>query len=274
MISSQSIPLRAMLAVTSFAGAIAFAMACSDSSAPVATERTIEGAALALGQGTARTWVTLSADGAPTALGIKLSETALSGLPSTPMPNMPSAVMLILPLPAEAKITGFDHVAVDWNPNGHDPVQIYGAPHFDFHFYTVSDSAQKAILPSDPQWAAKAANFPAAAFIPTGYVPPPGVPAASTIPVMGLHWTDVASPELNGKPFTSTFIFGSYDGRFIFNEPMITKAYLESHPSATVAVPQPSRWAKPGYYPLNYTVAYDATAKEYRIVLASLTKRE
>ncbi|MDB4892860.1 MAG: hypothetical protein JWL61_4715 [Gemmatimonadetes bacterium] len=274
MISIQSIRLRAALAAASGAIAITFAVACSDSSAPVTTERTIEGAALALGQGTARTWVTLSAEGAPTALGIKLSETALSGLPSTPMPNMPSAVMLILPLPAEAKITGFDHVAVDWNPNGHDPVQIYGVPHFDFHFYTVSDSAQRAILPSDPQWGAKAASFPAAAFVPPGYVPPPGVPAASTIPMMGLHWTDLASPELNGKPFTSTFIFGSYDGRFIFIEPMITKAYLETHPNATVAVPQPSRWAKPGYYPLNYTVAYDATAKEYRIVLASLTKRE
>ena len=111
-------------------------------------------------------------------------------------------------------------------------MQIYGAPHFDFHFYTVSDSVcSKAILPSDPQFATKAANFPASSFIPTGYVPPPGVPAANTIPVMGLHWSNTASPELNGKPFTSTFIFSSYDGRFIFIEPMITKAFLESHPN-------------------------------------------
>jgi hypothetical protein len=263
-----------MLAVSSVVVAITVAVACSDSSAPAATDRTIDGAAQTIGQGTARTWVTLNPQGVPTAMGIRLTEAALTGLPSTPLPGMPSAVMLILPLPAEAKITGFDHVALDWNPNGHDPVQIYGLPHFDFHFYTVSDSVQKAILPSDPQFATKAANFPASSFIPTGYVPPPGVPAASTVPVMGLHWTNTASPELNGKPFTYTFIFGSYDGRFIFIEPMITKAFLESHPNETVAVPQPSKWATPGYYPLNYTVAYDASTKEFRIVLASLTKRE
>lgn len=265
---------RNLLCATIAALSLGIAVACSDTASPSASDRTIDGASRTLGQGTARTWVTVNAQGAPTALGISLSELALSGLPSTPMAGMPSAVMVILPLPAEAKATGFDHVAVDWNPNGHDPVQVYGAPHFDFHFYTVSDAVQQAILPSDPQFATKAANFPAAAFIPTGYVPPPGVPAASTIPVMGLHWTDVASPELNGKPFTSTFIFGSYDGRFIFIEPMITKAFLESHPNVTAAVPQPSRWATPGYYPTNYTVAYDAAAKEYRIVLASLTKRE
>lgn len=270
MTSLQTHSLRTTFTALS----LVIAAACSDTASPGSTDRTIDGAARSLGQGTARTWVTLNAQGTPTALGISLSEQALSGLPSTPMPGMPSAVMVILPLPAEAKATGFDHVAVDWNPNGHDPVQIYGAPHFDFHFYTVSDAAQQAILPSDPQFVTKAANFPAAAFIPVGYVPPPGVPAASTVPVMGLHWTDVASPELNGKPFTSTFIFGSYDGRFIFIEPMITKAYLESHPTLTVAVPQPSRWATPGYYPMNYSVSYDAASKEYRIVLASLTKRE
>ena len=41
-----------------------------------------------------------------------------------------------------------------------------------------------------------------------------------------------APPELQpppaGKTFTETFIYGSWDGKFIFLEPMITKAYLES----------------------------------------------
>jgi hypothetical protein len=259
---------------TFVAVSLAVAYACSDSAAPEATERTIAGPAQSLGQGSARTFVTLSPQGTPTTVGITLSEAALSGLPNTPMPGMPSAVMVILPLPAEAKVTGFDHVAVDWNPVGHDPIPIYGQPHFDFHFYTVSDSMQKSILPSDPQFAAKANNLPTSAFVPPGYVPPPGVPAASTVPVMGLHWTDVNSPEFTGKPFTATFVYGSYDGRFIFIEPMVTKAYLETHPTMTVPVPQPSKWATPGFYPLNYSISYDATAKEYRIMLATLTKRE
>ena len=81
------------------------------------------------------------------------------------------------------------------------------------------------------------------------------------------------SPELTGQPFTSTFIFGSWDGQFIFVEPMVTKAYLETHPNATTSIPQPARWSTPGRYPTTYTVAYDANAKEYRFVLGGLTKR-
>jgi len=44
---------------------------------------------------------------------------------------------------------------------------------------------------------------------------------------MGLHWLDIASPELNGAEFRYTLFYGSWDGRIIFDEPMITKALLE-----------------------------------------------
>ena len=128
-------------------------------------------------------------------------------------------------------------------------------------------------LPNDPQFATKAANFPAAAYVPAGYVPPPGPAAANAIPQMGLHWTSTSASELNGQAFTSTFIYGSWDGRFIFLEPMITKAYLESHPNVTSPIAQPTTWAAAGYYPTTSTVKYDPTAKEYRIVLGGLTKR-
>jgi hypothetical protein len=180
--------------------------------------------------------------------------------------------MATLPLPAEAAGTGFDHAELGYNPNGHDPVQIYGAPHFDMHFYTVSPATQLAILPNDPQWAAKAANLPGTALVPAGYVPPPAPIPASAIPQMGVHWTDVKSPEFNGQPFSSTFIYGSWDGQFIFFEPMISKAYLESHPNATRTIPQPAQFATAGRYPTTYSVNYDATAKEFKITLGGMTK--
>jgi hypothetical protein len=206
-------------------------------------------------------------------LGISLTETALSGLPSTTTPPNPAAAMVMLTLPPEAATTGFDHAEVQWNPQGHDPAPIYGVPHFDFHFYLVGTAEEQAIVPTDPQYAAKAANFPPSQFIPEGYVPPPGTPAANAVPQMGLHWTDRNSPEFNGQPFTKTFIYGSWNGRFIFVEPMVTKAYLETRPNDTKPVPQPARWAIPAYYPTSYTVKYDAGTKEYRIVLGGLTKR-
>jgi hypothetical protein len=213
------------------------------------------------------------ATGAPVSLGVALTESALAGLPTTVSGPSPTAVMATLPLPAGAAVTGFDHAEIGWNPLGHEPAALYGAPHFDLHFYTVSSATQLAILPSDPQWAAKASALPADAFVPTGYAPPPAPIAASAVPQMGVHWTDVKSPELNGQPFTSTFIYGSWDGRFIFLEPMVTKAFLETHPNVTRQIPQPARWAQAGAYPTSYTVAYDAAAKEYRFTLGGLAKR-
>ncbi|MEO8336932.1 MAG: DUF5602 domain-containing protein [bacterium] len=252
---------------------LSVAIACGDSTTAIDKSALVYGAPVSFGQGSARAWVETNASGTASAIGIALTESALNGLPATVSGPNPTALMATLPLPPEAAGTGFDHAEVGWNPLGHDPVQIYGLPHFDMHFYTVSSATQLAILPNDPQWAMKAANLPATAFVPTGYVAPPAPIAASAVPQMGVHWTDVKSSEFNGQPFTSTFIYGSWDGQYIFLEPMITKAFLDSHPAnVTKSIPQPTQWAKPGSYPTTYIVNYDASAKEFRVTLGGLTK--
>jgi len=266
-------PKRIGLTSTLAAAALAIAAACSDSTEPASKAGTFYGASQSIGQGTARAFVQLDATGTATSLGVSLSEAALSGLPPTATPPNPAAAMLTLALPPQASATGFDHAEMGWNPQGHDPSPLYGVPHFDFHFYLVPNAQEMAILPSDPQFVSRASNLPAGAFVPAGYIAPPGPPAANTVPQMGLHWLDTKAPELNGQPFSTTFIYGSYDGRYIFLEPMITKAYLESRPNATQAIPQPTQWAIAGYYPTAYTVTYDGATKEYRIVLGGLTKR-
>ena len=256
----------------SAAGALALFVACSDNG-PSSKASLTYGPSVAFAQGIARAWVQTDAQGDAAAIGIAMTEGALDGLPMTVSGPSPTALMVTLALPAAAAGTGFDHAELGWNPNGHEPPQLYGAPHFDLHFYMVSSAAQMAIVPSDPQFAAKAANLPSNAFVPAGYVPPPAPIVASAVPQMGVHWTDVKSPELNGQPFTNTFIYGSWDGRFIFLEPMLTRAYLLTHPNITQNVPQPAQWAQAGAFPTTYSVAYDATAKEYRFTLGGLTKR-
>ena len=148
-----------------------------------------------------------------------------------------------------------------------------------------------SILPSDPQYAAKAANYPAPEFRAPFYLDAATAaggapPAVVTVPQMGLHWLDVRSPELQGmagnpagfKPFTKTFIYGSWDGAFIFDEPMITRAYIMSKKDATdpaerneiIPVSVPAKRALAGYYPSAYRIGYDADEKEYRIALTQL----
>lgn len=253
--------------------------ACSnDSSTEPDQARIVYGPSQTLGQGTARVYVSLNGAGKPTALGVALSEDAMNGLPMTPLPGGGmSAAALILALPQEAKTTGFDHAMLDWNPMGHEPDMVYTLPHFDFHFYTVTEAAQMAIMPTDPQYDTKMEKLPAEQYRPVGNIKLPG-----GVPMMGAHWADPTSPELlpppNNKTFTQTFLYGSYDGHFIFYEPMITKAHIESVKSVagaaiTTAIKVATSVETPGYYPTQYVIQWDAAAKEYRIGLASLVQR-
>ena len=300
-----------ILATASVALAIASFVACSD---PASTG--IQSAAAALdragfdqagahrqygtpqkvGNGTVRTYIVMDQknQGRPLEVGVALSETALEGLPapvasSDPMANMH---MYTLDLPAKNP-TQYKFVQFDWNPAGHEPAGVYDLPHFDFHFYTVPVEVRNSILPSDPQYATKAANYPAPEYRAPFYLDAAtaaGAPAAAvTIPMMGLHWLDVRSPELQMltgnpqgyRPFTKTFIYGTWNGQFIFDEPMITRAYILEKKTATdplvvdelVPVSTPAKYSPAGFYPSAYRISWDAQQKEYRIALTQLSWR-
>jgi hypothetical protein len=233
------------------------------------------GPPLKVGDGMARAYVVLNAKAgqAPAELGIALDEKALDGLPTDGM-----MYAFDLQLPAQSPAP-YRFAELDWNPHGHVPPGVYTVPHFDFHFYMVPQSARDAIDPANPQFAAQASDLPTGDLVPPFYVVP-GPPAAVAVPRMGVHWSDVRSPELQGilgnpsgyQPFTKTFIYGSWDGSFTFLEPMVTREYLLTHPDAVSPISVPARYAQSGWYPTSYRVTYDAQAKEYRIALSGMVQ--
>ncbi|HEU4697544.1 MAG TPA: DUF5602 domain-containing protein [Gemmatimonadales bacterium] len=245
------------------------------------------GTPVKLGEGRARSYVVLDRTGAPLELGVALDERALDGLPA-PMahdPGTPGGHVdmheYLLPLPAQNP-TPYQLIELDWNPAGHEPPGIYDKPHFDFHFYTISLAERNAIDPADPAYGAKAGNYPAPEYVLPGYVPPTvlagGAPAeAVAVPRMGMHWLNpAASPELPPtlEPFTRTFIMGTWDGKQIFQEPMITRAFLLTKPDVEQPIPTAQRYAPAGYYPSGYRVTWDAQAKEYRVALTGMAWRD
>ncbi len=276
-------PMRTLALLT--IAVVAGLSACSDESTAPDTPRMVYGAPQTLGAGTARTYVQLDGAGKPVSVGVAMSEAAMTNLPShVPGPG-PSAVMLTLAMPTNVPATGFDHIMLDWNPAGHEPEHVYTHPHFDFHFYRISPAEVMAMMPSDPQWAEKAGSLPAAPYVPAGYAAAhvlAGIPASvAAVPMMGLHWLDTSSPELQPPPanhqFTETFIYGSYDGKFIFIEPMITKAYLESLKGTngmSRTVGTAAQVASPGYYPSAYSIRFDSATGEYRVALDQLAFRQ
>ncbi len=253
-----------------------------------------------VGNGSIRTYIVTQQHlgGQPLEIGVAMTEDAMEGLPA-PMAmtaeEMKKAghanmTVYLLDLP-KYNPTPYKFVQFDWNAAGHEPAGVYDLPHFDFHFYTVPVEVRNSIVPSDPRYAEKAASYPAAEFRAPFYIdaatPAGAPPAAVVVPQMGMHWLDVRSPELQGmagnpagyKPFTKTFIYGSWDGQFIFDEPMITRDYIMAKRSATdpavrdeiIPVSVPARRNPAGYYPGAYRITWDAAAKEYRIALTQLS---
>lgn len=228
----------------------------------------VVGTAKVLGNGLVWSWAKLDDKGVPTSIGITMTETALNGLPTAAeMPaGMEPTMEYILDLPASVKGKPFDHVGFHWNPVGHVPKGLYDTPHFDVHFYMVSPE-QRTKITAVGEDLKLCQKQPDAKFIPTGYILPPD----TIVPQMGAHWIDPKTPELNGHPFTTTFLYGTYNGEGVFWEPMVTKAFLESKPNFTEDIKMPTDFAKPGYYPARYTVQYNADRKEYTIAIAGLT---
>lgn len=257
--SRKSLHATSIAAVVS---ATAILMACSDS--PTAdTTKVFKGSKIAVGQGTAWTEMVVSQANDIQEVSLVFTEDALVGLPGT----LP-ATEFIIPLPSEAPTTVFNHVGVNWQPQGHPPATIYSVPHFDVHFYLISTQERDAMTPADPAFGAKAAKVADATLLPPGYSPDP-----MPIPRMGSHWGDNTSHEFHGSAFTATMIYGYYDAKMIFIEPMMAKSFIESKPNFSAAIKTPSKYPKAGRYPTTYGLTHDAASKEYRAKLGSFVSR-
>ena len=226
---------------------------------------TYEGKAVRIGDGTAHTIVRTNADGMPAAIGIVFTPGMLDGLPKAAKradPDFPYP----LPMPTKGPKTVVDHVVINWESAGHPPPGVYDMPHFDFHFYLVDRAARLKVKFKDGKDSGHPSQQPPTELMPAGYILPPG----TAVSRMGVHAINPTAPEFNKQPFTATFIYGYYDKRLTFIEPMASLAFLKSKPSFSAAVARPASYTKPGAYPSAYSVRYDATHNVYEVTLEEL----
>ena len=250
-----------------------------------------------VGNGWARVYVTLDADGSALALGVSLDKAALEGLPKDPDPTSRCfdkngngkmdehecigdyPFIFTLPEGEAAKaVAPFKWVSVNWNPHGHHIPPApppWAVPHFDFHFYIAEREAVKMLRPGKCGELLDCEDFKKATKeVPGKYVHRDHINVDAAVPDMGNHLINSKAPELakDGPPFTHTFIFGAYDGRITFLEPMITRAYLVSNPSMCTDIKQPEAWEVAGSYPTKYCVRYLDRAGRYTVSLESFVQ--
>lgn len=293
MLGLKTVVFRTAIAA-SIAVAVIVMVAATD--APQ-SERTFQGASVNVGDGTARMFVDVATDGTPSTIGIALSAAALTGLPA----KMNSTSRCFdkdgdkhlahgeclgdyqsnLPMPNEAKKLNLpvSWGMVNWNPEGHmhPAPPVWGAPHFDFHFYMVDSALVDGIRPGSCGELIDCDDFATARVpLPAAQQPADYIDVAAAVSAMGNHLIDSKDPELANPSlgFTRTFIYGTYAGRVIFLEPMVSHKYLMSRPDECTPIKAPQAWATSGYYPTRYCVRYNAATSTYRITLEGLLRRQ
>lgn len=242
---------------------IVLALACrkeADDPAP-APPGTFYGTVVSIGNGEGRSFIANVNDQEHLQLGITLDAAALEGLPD-------GETHFEFDLPEAAReLTPFDHISLGWMSHGH-PEPVYHTPHFDVQFYMISRPEKEAIVSGSPEMNV----LPASAFMPVTYFSP----ETAGVSRMGRHWLDINSPELmpGGPPFTTTMVMGSYNGKVVFWEPMITRDYLLTVPDTTMHIQQPLSFEKQGHYPTDYSIRFDAQQQQYTIYLSGFANRK
>ena len=228
---------------------------------------TFYGPQVQMGNGHARSWINISHDGTPLAIGVEMTDGALQGLPQDPKNFAASTFVLRLHQKAKG-ITPFDHIVLNWNVHGHEPQGTYDIPHFDFHFYKISLADQLAIPPYEVA-SAGFNNEPPPGFMPPFYLHTPG-----GVPQMGAHWVDPLSDEFHDHLFTYTFIYGSYNGHVTFEEPMVTLSMLQSGITVHKDIRQPLHFDPANTnYPERYNIWQDNANNRHYLSLDNMIWR-
>ncbi len=286
---------------TVLAAALGLTAAAVALSAPATLRRpassTLQGPEVPVGNGTARMFVELGPRGELRALGIALTEAALTGL-ATRM-NTTSRCFdkngdgtvthgeclgdyqadLVLPARATDLDLPVRWATVNWNPEGHAPPAppVWSAQHFDFHFFMVEPALIQGIRTGPCAEFIHCEDFARASTpLPERHVPEGYIDVGAAVAGMGNHLVDGRDPELADPTlgFSRTFIYGAYDGKLIFLEPMVSHAFLSSRPQQCTPVRGPKAYATAGYYPTSYCVRHDAATRTYRVTLEGLVYRQ
>ena len=230
-----------------------------------------KGPHVALGYGKVRSWISVDSNGHPNEIGIEITPEAFKNLSTDNSKTVPpDGETIIIPLQLKAtELTPFDHIGLNWNPHGHQPAGVFDVPHYDIHFFMISAEEQLAIPAWSPETDAAFNNYPPTGYMPADYFTPPG--PATAEPQMGKHWLPVNLGAY--LPFSKIMIYGSFNGKFIFVEPMITLDYLLSNIDFSANYSQPEHFEKAGNYPTKYNIYHDAVSGNTYISLSNFVAR-
>jgi hypothetical protein len=156
----------------------------------------------------------------------------------------------------------FTYVLANWNPMGHIPPGVWDEPHFDIHFYMNDNRERLAIRPGPCPQLTHCDDYPKGKILPAAkYRHPDYVDVDAVEPGMGNHLIDPTAPEFHGADFTSSFVYGIWDGKVTFYEPMVNLTQYNGLRNGTikdycVPIKPPKAYERQGWYPTRYCVRH------------------
>jgi hypothetical protein len=207
------------------------------------------------------TWGTVSGDEV-VEFGATIPLAAIEGAPADAEMVFPPLLVAAVRLPAEVReATGFDHLGINWEAQGHPPA-LFMTPHFDFHFYTVSPAEIAAVDCSNLE---KPASLPNGYALPDLDIPGLGTLVGICVPAMGMHSMPEAEVD-DTDLFGASMLVGYYEQSLISVEPMISRAKLEEVQSFVMDVPAVPNAGAVTSWPTGFEAVYDESAEAYRFV--------
>lgn len=209
------------------------------------------------------TWV-LMEGGAAAELGATIPMDLIEGVPSDAEMVWPPEQMGTVPLPDEARRAfGIDHLGINWEAHGHPPASFL-TPHFDFHFYTVTEGDVAAIDCTD---ASKPSQLPAGYALPDIDIPGMGVLVGLCVPRMGMHAMVEGEVEETAA-FEASMMLGYYGGAPVFFEPMVSRERLLERSDFALPVPVIEDLPAGVRYPTKFRAEYEAGDDRYRLIMS------
>jgi hypothetical protein len=219
---------------------------CKSNSTSPNTAQTVWGSSVAIGTGTANSWVTVDAGGKFTSIGVTVSDTALTNLG-----NMDT--MFELPMPSGVSTGPFKSIMLSYATKDSKP---YDKPHLDPHFFLIDMPTRMNIMVGTDTM------MPMNMTMPAGYMGD-----GKSEAMMGVHWMDTTAMAM-GQSFHTAFAYGFSKGALVFLEAMADKATLVNHQGFTGTVRQPMMMSgMTMLLPTTYTTSYDASTGSSKIEL-------
>lgn len=209
------------------------------------------------------TWVTMDGEAA-VELGATVPLALIEAVPADAEMVWPPEALVTVALPPEAAAAlGIDHMTINWEAHGHPPATFL-APHFDFHFYNVT---QAEVADIDCADASKPGTLPAGYALPDLDIPGMGTLVGLCVPRMGMHAMPEGQVE-ETDAFEAAMMLGFYRGAPIFFEPMVSRATLLERADFALPMPKVRNLPTGVRYPGSFRAEFDADAEAYRLVFS------